>query len=139
MVCQGINTISMTSDTPASRQRFILKFSTTRCSSKDKEKEEQWYQGGKDKKTALAAMKTDPLYQLNSDEKASLAEIQRVIEAERRVPSFAETSTFRELDIIIRSESNDANTTGLGMARKETRTAQLLDLSAMYSSKKLCS
>ena len=67
MVCQGINTISMTSDTPTpalpspnSRRRD--------AAVSDREKEEQWYQGGKDKKTALTAMKTDPLYQLNSDE-----------------------------------------------------------------------
>ena len=48
---------------------------------------------------------------------------------QKRVSSFAETSTFRELDIIIRSESKMRILPGWAWPEKKQELLQLLDLS----------
>jgi len=48
---------------------------------------DQWTVGGKDRATAMRAMKTDPLYQLNSDEKASLLKFKEMLKENEGFPA----------------------------------------------------
>ena len=134
-VCQGINTIVMKSDGGGSmgggnRKTFARKNTRRRDAEvSDREKEEQWYQGGKDKKTALKAMKTDPLYQLNSDEKASLWKYKELLKQKEGFPALPKLLRSVNWTLSYEVRAMMRILPGWKWPEKKQELLQLLDLS----------
>ena len=84
---------------------------------------------GKDKKTALKAMKTDPLYQLNSDEKASLWKYKELLKQKEGFPALPKLLRSVNWTLSYEVRAMMRILPGWKWPEKKQELLQLLDLS----------